>query len=502
MRRLILLLCFVAVATAQADGRYFPASLLFIPRCLTIGDSSRENPVDSVLQFQSISSRYFSHAAAQSGELEKNLSRTTLKALHQLQRRERRLRAQLLKVDSLKAQSLFANSVDSLGYLKQRIKGKVQGALSQIPGGGYIQKLDSLQCSLQFLAKYRSQLTEVKSVDQKLERSISSIQNLEGKLSQVNDIQQYIEERKTMLTDALSQMGGRFSSDLAKLNQSVANYRSTIAEYKTIFQRPDDIESKTWELLNKVPAFQQFAERHSQLAGLFGLPSGYGTPAALSGLQTRLMLTQELQGRLQSASEADRGRIESQIQQGFQQLDQLKAKIPGIKNDPSAQLPSGPSSSTEMKAGLFQRMEYGVNVQFEKGTELYPACSDLAGQVGYRFSKNGSFGLGTAFKLGWGRIQKVHFTAQGISIRSFLEYRLKGTLYVNGDLEYNYNTVIPNLPALSDWNGWSRSALLGVERKYRISDKISGAILILYDFLARSRIPSSSPWVIRTGYAF
>jgi len=49
---------------------------------------------------------------------------------------------------------------------------------------------------------------------------------------------------------------------------------------------PDKMTKKALSLLNKLPAFQAFMKQNSQLAGLFNLPSNYGNPASLAGLQT------------------------------------------------------------------------------------------------------------------------------------------------------------------------------------------------------------------------
>jgi len=277
-------------------------------------------------------------------------------------------------------------------------------------------------------------------------------------------------------------------------------YKAKIQNYKEIWQHPDQVEAKVVEQLHKVPAFDQFMQEHSMLASLFQLPANYGSAANLDGLQTRAMVERELQQRIQGAGPEERQQIQQQMEQAKQQLSALKKTLPG--GGSAADMPDFKPKDIKAKT-LLQRLEYGANVQFAQSSAYFPTTSDLAAQVAYKFSKKGSAGFGAAVKLGWGKtIRKIHFTAQGLGLRSFLDYQLKGTFYVNGGFEFNYNKTIPNIPALRDLNGWTKSALLGIERKYKVSDKLNGNIMLLFDFLYKQHIPETQPLVFRIGYNF
>jgi hypothetical protein len=245
-------------------------------------------------------------------------------------------------------------------------------------------------------------------------------------------------------------------------------------------------------------AFKTFMEKNSMLASLFRLPSDYGTTASLQRLQTRSMVERELQQRLQQAGTDGRQQLQEQMGQARQQLQQLKDKLPGGSSN--AEMPD--FQPNDMKSQTFlRRLELGANVQFNKANGLFPTTSDIAGQVAYKFSKKGSAGIGMSFNLGWGTdIRKIHFTAQGLGLRSFVDMKLKGKIYINGGIEANYNKTIPNIPALWYMNGWTRSALLGIERKYQITSKVKGDVMLLFDFLYREK--DGDPVVFRTGYTF
>lgn len=193
--------------------------------------------------------------------------------------------------------------------------------------------------------------------------------------------------------------------------------------------------------------------------------------------------------------------IQQQLQQAQQQLQQLQNKLGGMGSS-TANMPNFKPNDLKSKT-IFQRLEYGTNLQFEKSTGWYPTTSDIATQIGYKFSKNGSAGIGASFKLGWGNIHKIRFTAQGLGVRSYLDYKLKGTFHLNGGFEMAYNTTIPDIPVLKNWNGWTRSALLGIERKYKISNKVNGDVMLLFNFLYKQQVPlTRSPLVFRMGYNF
>jgi len=453
---------------------------------------------DSITNLRQLPGRYFNKVSAKADHFNNQLSKRSAKALRRMRKQEDKINRKLLKIDSLAARNLFVHSIDSLDHLQTLVKGKVSTVISRIPGGQYLAHLDTLQSALGFLSKYQSQLQTINGAGMKLQNSLNSVKELEGRLDQVQNVQQYIDERKQLLTQALGQYGDMFNKNLGAISKEAYYYQAQIANYKALWQHPDQLEAKAVGILNKIPAFQAFYKKHSQLASLFNLPSDYGNTASLVGLQTRSMVERELQQRLQGAGAGGRQQIQQQLQQATQQLEQLKDKFPGLNS--TAQMPDFQPKDIKSKTWL-QRLEYGANFQFEKATSYFPSTSDVAVQVAYKFSDKGSMGVGSAFKLGWGTdIHHIHFTAQGLNLRSFLSYQLKGTFFVNGGLEMNYEKTIPNVPVLKNLNGWSKSALLGIERKYKISGKISGDIMVLFDFLYRQN--DRQPVVLRTGYSF
>lgn len=156
----------------------------------------------------------------------------------------------------------------------------------------------------------------------------------------------------------------------------------------------------------------------------------------------------------------------------------------------------------EMKTKtFFQRLEPGGNIQFQKSNQYFPTTADIAAQIAYKLNKNSSIGAGLAYKLGMGTgWNHVAFSHQGLGLRTFADYKLKGTFFINAGFEGNRNTGFKYLSELKHWNGWTTSALAGISKKYKINSKLKGNIMVLYDFLAPRQLPKTDNIKLRIGY--
>ncbi|MGE7774246.1 hypothetical protein ACQKLP_05960 [Chitinophaga sp. NPDC101104] len=78
----------------------------------------------------------------------------------------------------------------------------------------------------------------------------------------------------------------------------------------------------------------------------------------------------------------------------------------------------------------------------------------------------------------------------------------KALFFVNGGFEYNYNAAFSNPGQLANAQAWTRSALLGIAKKYKINNKLKGNMTLLYDFLHNAQVPRTDPVKFRVGYNF
>lgn len=449
---------------------------------------ARDSSINKTTEFPG---KYLSEVKHKSVRVEQQVNKRTDKALSRLLKQEKKMKARLSKVDSVSADNIFSKSIDSLGSLKAGLKNKVT---SKLTGGNTY--LDSLGSSLKFLEGKGELLGESRK---QLADVTGNIESLQGKLQQADQIKAYIREHKKQLKEQLSQYAG-FSKDLQKINKEAYYYGEQLKEYKTVLKDRKKAEAKAMELLKKMPAYNDFIRQHSQIASLFNLSaSGSATARSLEGLQTRTQVERLIQQRLGSDPVA-RQAVSQQMDEARAKLNELKSKFPDVDN--AGDMPDFKPNPMKTKCFL-QRLEFGGNLQFQKSNRYFPSTTDIAGQVGYRFHKNGTAGIGVSYKLGMGTgWNNIVISHQGVGLRSFADWKLKGTFFVNGGFEQNYVSAIAHADQLKDWKGWQGSALLGVSKKYKVSAKLKGNIMLLYDFMARRNIPSTSPVKLRLGYNF
>ncbi|MEC5145474.1 hypothetical protein [Chitinophaga sp. 212800010-3] len=462
----------------------------------------KHNPVtkarDSLVQKANrIPAKYLSQVKQKTDKMERMITRRSEQALTRFMKQEEKLKRKLGRIDSLRANNLFAHSIDSLGSLKTRVKGKLGklGSVMDQSGGGLY--LDSLGNSLSFLKDSKGLLEQSKGVTDKLNGSLKSVEALKDKLQQAEQIKAFIRERKQQLKEQLSQYTG-FAKDLQKMNKEAYYYAQQLREYKEVLKDRKKAEQKAMEIIRKVPAFNDFMQKHSQLASLFNIQGATASAQSLEGLQTRNQVEQLIQQRLGGGPNAGAA-VSQQMAEARSRFEELKSKFPDLDN--AAEMPDFKPKEMKTKSFL-QRLEFGSNLQFQRSNRFFPTTSDLAGQVAYKFHKNGSVGVGMSYKLGMGTgFNDIHFSGQGMGIRSFIDWKLKGTFFMNGGYEQNY---MPSYEGLADGQGqkWTQSALVGISKKYKINSKLKGNMMVLFDFLYNSHVPRTDPVKVRLGYNF
>lgn len=445
----------------------------------------------SIQKTQQLPEKYLSDVKKKSDKVEQQVNKRADKALSRLMKQEKKMKARLWKVDSVAAKNIFTRSIDSMGSLKSGLKSKVT---SKLPGGSSY--LDSLGGSLKFLEGKGELLGSSKG---KLAGAAGSLESLQGKLQQADQIKAYIREHKKQLKEQLAQYAG-FTKDLQKINKEAYYYGQQVNEYKSMLKDRKKAEAKAMELLKKMPAYNDFLRKNSQIASLFNLGAGgNNTAQSLEGLQTRSQVEQMIQQRLGNSPDA-RAAVGQQMDQARSQLNELKSKFPDLDN--AGDMPDFKPNPMKTKS-FIQRLEFGGNIQFQKSNRYFPTTADIAGQIGYKFHKNGTAGIGMSYKLGMGTgWNDIAISHQGVGIRSFVDWKLKGTFFINGGFEENYVSTITHASQLKNWEGWQGSALLGISKKYKISAKLKGNIILLYDFLAKHNNPPTSPIKLRIGYTF
>lgn len=462
--------------------------------------NSKAQSADSLTSVKDIPAKYYSQVDKKVTGVSNNLTKKSLKYLAKFQRQEQKLQERLSRLNPDNSAILLSSANNKYKELSQGIKSKT-GLAGTLMSGAYNPNLDSLGTSLSFLKQFNS-------ITDKVKDPLKNFDDLQGRLQQAGNIQEFIAERKNQIKELLSKyttLPAGLKNEYTRLNKTAYYYSAQVQEYKAMLKDPDKMERKAMSILRQMPAFQKFWQKNSEIAQLFPMPSGYGTVQALAGLQTNAQVQQiafQHMGTSSSNSANFTQYIQQQMNTAQSALNQLKDKVAqlgGTTGSGSVDLPDFKPDGQKTKS-LWNRLEYGINIQNMPKTSFIPAISDIGVSLGYKFSDKINAGVGSSYKLGLGNgIQHLHLTSEGASLRSYLDVKAKGNFWMSGGWEYNYYQSFSKLTDLKNIDAWQKSALIGIKKKYKVGKK-DGSIQLLYDLLANTETPRSNGLKFRIGY--
>jgi len=461
-----------------------------------------DSAADKVAHFPS---RLFARLQSKTSSLDRQLTTQTTIMLRRMQRQEDRMRRKMAGLDSIGAASLFLHSSQQYEDLIRKIQ--TDSGKGRIPlQGTYMPYVDSLQGVLTFLQKNPQLVNSVNA--KKLQDAVSQFQSLQVKVQDADQVKAFVQQRKQDISRYLAQhanLHGSFGKDYAELNQNVYYYSQQVRQYKEMWNDPSQMERKVLQLLNKLPAFQSFMKNNSQLAGLFGLPTNYGSPESLIGLQTRSQVAQQIQGQVAAAGPGGPAALQSNLQSAQSQLDGYKEKLNKLgQGNGDIDMPDFKPNDQKTKSFL-HRLELGTNFQTTHNNYYFPTVTDLGISLGYKLGHSNIVGIGASYKIGWGNgLQHLALSSQGAGLRSFLEIKIKGTFSATGGLEYNYTTPFSSFQDIKNIQRWTHSGLIGISKTISMKSQLfkKTKLQLLWDFLSYQQVPRTQPLLFRVGYNF
>jgi myosin heavy subunit len=438
-----------------------------------------------------------------SADYERKLQQKSTHYLQKLAKKEKRLKKKLLRTDSALAAKLFSNS-DSL-YAAMQQKAEQSAATTSRMNQVYNGHLDSMQTALQFLEQNKL-LTAGDKIPGSLQSTLKQYESLQKNLNQTEQLQQLIQQRQQYLKAQLQKVG--MVKELKALQKEVYYYQQQVREYKEIFEHPEKLERKLLQLANEFKPFKDFFAKYSLQGQLFGIPANYGTPQAIVGMQTRDQIQNLVRSQMSTSSltQVDpRQYVQSQMQSAQAQIGQLKNNLNKLGLDGESGDMQMPDFSTNKQRGktFLRRLEYGFNMQHHQSNAVLPSTSDLGLSVGYKLNDKSLISIGSCYKMGWGNgFKHIKFSNQGLGLRSNVDIKAKGKIWITGGYEYNYMHQFAKLSEISNPDIWQQSALVGISKKYKISKNKQRTIQVLYDFLAKRQSPQAQPLKFRLGYSF
>jgi hypothetical protein len=442
--------------------------------------------------------KYIDQAGNKAGELGEKIDKKSEKAIAQLQKQEQRIQRKLGRLDSLKAQKIFGDAKQQYNQLEQRLQ--KAGSLQQ-----YIPSLDTMLTSLKFLQDNPQLLSKAKEAKQKLSDALDKTKGLQNKFGKAEEIKKFLKERRQYLKEQLGQLG--LAKELKQLNKQVYYYNAQLNEYKNILKDHKKAGRRAIELLSKIKPFKDFMRRNSQLASLFRLPGDPDDPvstASLAGLQTRAQVNNLIQQQLAAGGPNAQQQFQQNMQEAQSQLNQLKNKITQFGGSNSEDImPEGFKPNQQKTKTFLQRLEWGTNIQSQKANSYFPVTSDIGLSLGYKLNDKSLVGIGASYKMGWGQnIRNINITHQGVGLRSFVDLKIKGSFWISGGYEMNYQNEFNRIDVLKDLDAWRQSGLIGLSKAVSLKTNFfkKTKLQLLWDFLSYEQVPRTQPIVFRVGY--
>jgi hypothetical protein len=463
--------------------------------------------VDSAaLHLAAFPDRIFNKINKKASIIDGALSRQTEKYLARLARKERKIQEHLYQLDSNAARRIFSGVQGKYADLKNTtdsVTGKGGGQLT----GEYMPYTDSAKNLLAYAQKNTNLLNPSPKIQAEIASSLTQFNKLQSNFANADQVKEYLRRRKQMLRDQLQQYVNNsvVKKYLDQYNSEVYYYSQQVREYKEALNDPDKMLQKALVILNKIPAFTRFVQQNGQLAGLFGISGNYGSPAGVVGLQTRDQVQQLLQGQISGGGAGGLSAFQSSLESAHEGLDNFKDKLSSLGGGSGdIEMPDFKPNNEKTKSFL-KRLELGTNLQTTRTTYLFPTTTDIGLSIGYKINNRSTIGIGGSYKIGWGSgINHIAVTSQGAGIRSFLDYKIKGTFYLSGGFEYNYQQPFSGFRQIQSLSDWSQSGLMGFSKMVSLPGKIvkKTKVQILWDFLSYSQHPQTQPLVFRVGYNF
>lgn len=486
---------------------YFKAICFSAALCFAVKVSHAQFADSAGDKLTNFPMKLFGKVNRQATTFQNRLTRQTERYLNRMARKEEKLRAAMYRKDSAQAAALYPQDPkQQYAAMLQKFR-QDSSKVATSMGPEYLGRLDSLQVTLAFLNKNPDLLNASPGMQAKIQGTVVNLQQLQAKLQAADVVRQFVQARKTQIQQALSNdthLPAGITNAVAGYKQQAYYYAEQVHAYRATLNDPGKTAEIAVSLASKVPAFRGFMNKNSFIAGTLGVPSGYETPQAVDGLQTRSQVMSMIQSKIGSSS-AGTASLQNSLNSAKASIAKMQDKLSRLGGGSGGtDVPDFKPSDQHSKT-FFNRLQYGFNFQTTSGTAYYPNYSDLGVSLGYNLGHSNSVGIGASYKLGLGTgWQHIAFSSQGIGLRSWLDMHVKKSWSAVGGFELNYLQPFSSLKNIPQLNQWTRSGLIGIEKTVSLKSTVlkKTHVQLLWDFLSYSQIPKTPAVIFRVGYGF
>jgi hypothetical protein len=342
----------------------------------------------------------------------------------------------------------------------------------------------------------------------------NQLQSLKENLAISEYLKTFSLERQSFLSDFIEKCGNipsKFKNKyLGEYSKQISIFKGRAEEWQKEINDPAKYEKLALLALNKLPAFKSFMQENGELSRLFGNPSS--AISNISGLQTRSNLVQAMQQR--GFTPGNYGSlVQSQIQSAQTELNKAKENLANLERgetgNGNSDIPGTSTYNTQKTKPFRKRLEFGIDFQSGIRQYQFPSSNAIAISAGYKWHDRLTTGLGLAYKFSLGcSFKEIKYSHNGISLRSFFEYKLskprKGiralfsNIWIASAFEMNYWSAFKQIPDLKN-EQWQSSVPMGISKKIVFKKKFC-KIQVLYDLLANPA--NHQGFIYRFGYQF
>lgn len=439
--------------------------------------------------------RYAEDAENKAVTLSAKLEAKNAAYIKRLARLEKKLRKKLWATDSTLAKAYDASLTKDYAGIDQLLANSTESLKSYSPA------IDTLRSSLLFLG----QNNMVKGVN--TENALGAVKKLETDLQKSDYVETFIRERTNSIKSVLNTQlnNNAFSKELKAINKTGHYYTAQLKEYREVLKDKKKREEKALSLLRESGLYKDFMRRNSWFSALFPNAGNSNMTAANipAGMQTRAQVSSFIQQQLPNLSNSMREQLQQNVQSAQQSLGNLQNRLSEQKHFGDMDLPDFKPNDQKVKPFL-KRLVYGLNIQSQGGTRFLPATTDIGGSLGYKLNDRSIIGVGVAYKIGIAhRSGKFNITQQGLGLRSFVDWQIKGGFWISGGYEQNHRPDLGQL-GVPGLNTWQKSGLIGLSKQIPFQSTFfkHTKVQLLWDFLSYSQTPRSQPVLFRVGYGF
>lgn len=412
----------------------------------------------------------------------KRVSRQQKKLLNKLKRKEKVYAEKLKRKDSAsyvryQQQSLSFDSISRIN--------RTSANISRIRGGSNVDSLVAIQKFLDEKTPFSTELNSNTYTDK-----LGTLKSDQQYNSYIGDlINQRFNNLKNIKVNAKN-IGG-----FKAIDKQVFYAKEKIKVFRQINDEPSKVEEQALEILQGQQGFDKWMEQASGRK----MPSGSLGASDLEkmGYQTKRQVTEQLQQKFGNNLGGVQQNMGKQINDYQSKIKEFKIAANTAKQtkESVSQLKNlnKPSFKINPMRGLpfSKRIEKQFSWQTNRATIGKPAILQMAAMAGYKHTPHLIYGVGIATAIGLGQNwYNIKFSFEGLGVRSFAEWQWQYGIgaYSGYERMFKQAAFINKGEMISQQkenkhsaSSYNESVLIGLVKRYRVSEKMNGSIQLLYD---------------------